>query len=146
MNFDEYHMALAKLAASKSKDTSTQVGAIITRPDRTIAATGYNGFPMKIKDLDHRYLDRETKLELIIHAEMNAILTAREPLHGYTLYTWPLLPCPRCAVHVIQAGIARVVSQPLPADKADRWKAPLERSIALFREAGVELGVVLSGS
>jgi dCMP deaminase len=138
--WDHDYIALAKFWGQlKSKDPSTQTGAVIVRPDKTIVSMGYNGFPKGLNDSPDLYADREIKYERIVHCEMNAILTAREPLNGHTLYTWPFLSCPRCAVHVIQAGIVKVVAPKCPEDKLERWSAALERSKALFKEAGVEV-------
>lgn len=139
MDWDSYFIATAKLVATRSKDPSTQMGAVIIRPDNSVVATGYNGFPRKLSDNPADYADREIKYERIVHCEMNAIISAREPLEGYTLYLWPFLSCPRCAVHVIQAGITRVVAPKCPDDKLERWNDALERSKALFKEAGVEV-------
>jgi len=130
---------MAEHIASYSKDPSTQTGAVITRHDKTIAATGYNGFPAKLSDDEKLYADREVKYERIIHCEMNAVLQARERVEGYTLYTYPFLSCPRCAVHMITAGITRVVAPACPEDKLDRWGEALERTKNIFAEAGVEV-------
>ena len=137
--WDLRFLRLAREISLSSKDPSTQTGAIIVRPNKTIAATGYNGFPRGIADTQERLNDRETKYEMIVHCEMNAVLTALEPVTGYTLYTYPFLSCPRCAVHMIQAGITRVVAPTCPDDKLDRWNEALERSKRLFNEAGVEV-------
>jgi deoxycytidylate deaminase len=68
--------------------------------------------------------DKETKLRLVVHAEVNAILNAARvgiPLKGCTLYlaatddtgaVWGGPPCTRCSLDMIQAGITRVVSLP----------------------------------
>lgn len=129
----------ARHAARKSKDPSTKCGAVIIRPDRSEVARGYNGFPRKMKDLPEWYLDRGVKLSRVIHAEMNAIMFSNERLDGCTLYTWPFLPCDRCAVHVIQKGIIRVVAPPCPPDKLEKWGAVFELSKAYFQECGVEV-------
>lgn len=136
-NWDERFLHLALHVSRWSKDPSTQVGAVIVRPDRTIASVGYNGFPRGVVD-DHRLHTREDKYPLVVHAEMNAVLNAREPLNGYTLYLWPLPCCSRCAVHIIQAGIKRVVAA-FPAP--ERWKMDCERAAATFKEAGVQCDV-----
>ena len=34
---------------------------------------------------------------MMIHAEVNAILFAAQPLHGCSIYVWPMAPCARCA-------------------------------------------------
>ncbi|GAB9153404.1 deoxycytidylate deaminase [Bradyrhizobium diazoefficiens] len=135
--WDLYHLRVAREIAAGSKDPSTKVGAVIVRPDRTVAATGYNGFPRGIADTAERLNDRDVKYGLVVHGEINAILTAREPLHGYTLYTWPFLTCERCALHVIQAGIKRVVAPTLDEERRVRWKASLDAAQAFYAEAGV---------
>lgn len=135
--WDSRFLDLARTVASWSKDPSTQTGAVVVRPDRTVAALGYNGFPRGCDDSDTLYADRETKYARIVHCEMNAILSAREPLHGYTLYTVPFLTCERCAAHVIQAGIRRVVAPACPEHLRDRWEASFVATRKLYGEAGV---------
>lgn len=133
------------IAAAWSKDPSTKVGAVITRPDHTIVSVGYNGFPRGIRDTTERLNDREMKLNLTVHAEMNAILNAREPLKGYTLYVWPpsyFSPtCHRCAPHVIQTGIINIVGIRASAGDrfADKWAKSNSLARTMYREAGVEV-------
>ncbi|WLB77042.1 deoxycytidylate deaminase [Bradyrhizobium elkanii] len=81
--WDRYFLKVAQAVSTASKDPSTKVGAVIVRPDRTMASFGYNGFPRGIADTDERLNNREVKYDLVVHGEINAILTAREPLHGY---------------------------------------------------------------
>lgn len=138
-SWDVWFMGLAKYIATRSKDPSTKCGAVIVRPDRTIAATGYNGFPRGISDAPELLANREEKYKRVIHCEMNAILTAREPLHGYTLYVWPFLTCERCAVHVIQAGIERVVAPQASPEHLQRWADSFRLARDLFQEADVEV-------
>ena len=45
INWDEYFMSVALLAAMRSKDPNTKVGACIVGEDNRIISTGYNGFP-----------------------------------------------------------------------------------------------------
>jgi dCMP deaminase len=137
--WDEWFISLAYAVANKSKDPSTKVGALIIRPDRSIVAAGYNGFPRSIEDTEERLNDRPTKYSLIIHAEMNAVLTARENLTGYTLYTVPFMPCDRCFVHMLQAGITRFVYPKATADQESRWGTAFKQVRMLAEEAKVEL-------
>lgn len=133
---DIRYLEMARFIATKfSKDPSTKVGAVITRPDRTVAGIGYNGLPRGVAD-DERLLDRELKYEMTVHAELNAILNCREPLAGYTLYVWPLPPCARCATAIIQAGIRRVVT---PGCRNERWAASNALASQMMFEAGVAL-------
>jgi dCMP deaminase len=135
--------------ARMSKDLSTQVGAVIIGPDREIRSAGFNGFPRSIADTPERLHDRDTKLKLIVHAEMNAVLAAARvgvPLKGCTLYLvatdasgvlWGGPPCTRCTVEAIQAGITRVVSRP-PRVVPSKWGEDLVLARSILLEAGVE--------
>lgn len=91
---------------------------------------GLNGFPRGVHDLAERYADRPVKYSMVVHAEANAILTAREPLAGYTLYS-TLMTCNECAKLIIQAGISQVVA-PAPYEGRDQPVA-----MQMYEEAGV---------
>ena len=111
ISWDEYFMGVALLAAKRSKDPNTQVGACIVSPDNIILSTGYNGFPAGCSDDEYPW-DREgeeTKYPYVVHAELNAILNANgKSLRGATIYV-ALFPCNECAKAIIQSGIRRVV-------------------------------------
>ncbi len=111
INWDEYFMGVAMLAARRSKDPNTQVGACIVSPDNIIISTGYNGMPKGCSD-DEFPWDRtgeETKYPYVVHAELNAILNANgRDLRGSRLYV-ALFPCNECAKAIIQSGVAEVV-------------------------------------
>ncbi len=137
--WDLRFLSLAQTVSRWSKDPSTKVGAVIIRPDKTIASLGFNGFPRGMDDDPSLYLDRNEKYSRVIHGEINAILNAKEPLNGYTLYTYPLCPCDRCAVQVIQSGIKRVVFPKLPEELKERWGTIIEKSKEYFSETGIEV-------
>ena len=111
ISWDEYFMGVAKLAACRSKDPSTQVGACIVSPDDIIISTGYNGMPKGCSD-DEFPWDREgaeTKYPYVVHAELNAILNANgRDLRGSRVYV-ALFPCNECAKAIIQSGVKEVV-------------------------------------
>ena len=131
--WDKRFLDLAKYISTWSKDPSTQVGAVIADGNR-IVSHGYNGLPQGIED-DGRLNDRDLKLQIIVHAEENALIWAREKVEGYTLYTYPFLPCPKCTGIIIQHKISKVIA---PACKVDRWKERLELSKSLLAEANIE--------
>lgn len=133
--WDHRFLDLAELISAWSKDPSTKVGAVISDENNRIVSIGYNGFPQDIFD-DDRLQDRDIKYKIIVHGEMNAILFANKSLQFCTLYTYPFMPCPRCASMIIQTGIQRVVSY---NNMPERWKDEFELSKLLFKEAGVEL-------
>jgi dCMP deaminase len=136
--WDKRFLELAKLVASWSKDPSTQTGAVIVRPDRTILAVGYNGFPKGMLDTKEFYSDREIKYSRIVHCEMNAILNSKQSVEGCTLYTYPFSSCDRCAVHVIQYGIKVAVFPKLPKDLEVRWKESVIKTKGYFKEANIK--------
>ena len=107
ISWDDYFMGVALLAARRSKDPSTQVGACIVSQDNIIISTGYNGMPTGCNDDDFPW-DRsgeETKYPYVVHAELNAILNASgRDLRGSKLYV-ALFPCNECAKAIIQSGI-----------------------------------------
>lgn len=136
--WDERFLEMTDLVGGWSKDPSTKVGAVIVREDKTVASVGYNGFPRGMSDDAGLYADRPTKYSRIVHGEMNAILNAHGTVTGCTLFV-PMLCCDRCAVHVIQAGIKRVVCRLPSEDMQSRWGDAFEQTRAMFKEAGVEV-------
>lgn len=146
--WDSHFLALCREHALMSKDPSTRVGAVIVGPDREVRASGFNGFPRGIADTPQRLDDRDTKLSLIVHAEMNAILNAARigvSTKGCTMYLlatddtgshWGGPPCVRCAVEVIQSGISEIVSLPFKSAPS-RWLQSIEHARQILSEAGV---------
>jgi dCMP deaminase len=140
--WDIRFLELAKFVSDWSKDPSTKTGAAIIRPDRTIASIGFNGFPRGMQDNEELYNNREIKYSRIVHCEMNAILSADESLKGYTLYTYPFASCDRCAVHVIQSGIERVVFPKLPDELKERWEDSLKKTLSYFNEVNLNVNEI----
>ncbi len=137
ISWDEYFMGVALLAAKRSKDPNTQVGACIVDQNNVILTTGYNGFPKGCSD-DEFPWNREgeiTKYPFVVHAELNAILNASgKSLRGSRLYV-ALFPCNECAKAIIQAGISEVVY--LSDKYADT--AGIKASKMMLTAAGVKL-------
>ena len=123
LDWDVYFMAIAEIAASMSKDPSTKVGAIIVR-DKRILATGFNGFLNTFPDTAHNW-ERPQKYTYVVHAEMNAIVGAAKigtRLLGASLYS-TFFPCDNCCKHIVQAGIAEVVYNPLRPERLEHHEA-----------------------
>lgn len=114
ISWEEYFMGVAQLSSLRSKDPHTKVGACIVGTDNKIKSCGYNGFPKLVYENDDRLpWNREgdwlkTKYPYVAHAELNAILNARERLDNCILYV-TLFPCNECAKAIIQAGIKSIV-------------------------------------
>ncbi len=139
ISWDEYFMGVALLAAKRSKDPNTQVGACIVNENKKIMSVGYNGFPIGCSD-DEFPWDRQadcecdTKYPYVCHAELNAILNnAGAPLNGCSVYV-ALFPCNECAKAIIQCGIKRVFYL---SDKYNGTEGNIA-SKRMFDAAGVE--------
>lgn len=135
MTWQEYFMGFARWAARKSKDPSTQVGAVAIGPDKEILETGFNGLPRGVADLPER-MERPAKYLWTGHAEENLVTTAaRSRLKGSTVYVTHLC-CNGCARMLINAGVSRVVvgdgQTSMPKEQFDVAKL-------MFAEAGVVL-------
>ena len=135
ISWDEDFMGVAMLAARRSKDPNTQVGACIVSPDNIIISTGYNGMPKGCSDDDFPWdrVGEETKYPYVVHAELNAILNANgRDLRGSRLYV-ALFPCNECAKAIIQSGVKEVLY--LSDKYAD--SAPTMASKRMLNAAGV---------
>ena len=114
ISWDEYFMAVAKLAGQRSKDPNSQVGSCIVSEDNKILSIGYNGLPVGCSDDDFPWAREDddplkTKYVYVTHSELNAILNYRGgSLEGTKIYV-SLFPCNECAKAIIQAGIRTVI-------------------------------------
>jgi dCMP deaminase len=138
LSWDLRFLDLAKLVSTWSQDPSTKVGAVITDSDNRIVSIGYNGFPKGIKD-DERLDNRDLKYKMVLHAEENAILFAKQSLIGCTIYTYPMLPCSNCCAKIIQVGIKNIVSVP---NKIPRWSENIALSTKMCEESGVKYSII----
>ena len=103
-------MGIAMLAARRSKAPNTQVGACIVSQDNIIISTGYHGKPKGCSDDVYPWdrVGEETKYPYVVHAELNAVLTANgRDLRGSKLFV-ALFPCNECAKAIIQSGVKEV--------------------------------------
>lgn len=146
ISWDDYFMGIAMLAAKRSKDPNTQVGACIVSGEcsdglnsNTILSVGYNGLPIGCSDDEFPWDNKgellETKYPFVVHAELNAILNARgKSLQGSKLYV-ALFPCNECCKAIIQSGIREVIFLSDKYAETDTVKA----SKRMFSASGVKL-------
>lgn len=136
--WDERFMFIAHEIATWSKDPSTKVGCVLVDDRRRIIGTGYNGFPRGVSDDPARYQDRPTKYLMVQHAEVNAVLQAVAGTEGATAYVTHH-PCSSCAGVLIQAGIARIVTNTPSSDLESRFKDSFKAARTMLSEAGISL-------
>ena len=140
--WDGRFLEMAALVSTWSKDPSTKVGAIAVDPeDRTILATGYNGFPKGIDDSSLRLNNREEKYKYVVHAEMNMIYNAGKigsSLKGSYVYVWGLPICSQCALGIVQSGVSQIIL-PTYMTIDEKWAKSWELSESIFFEAGIQI-------
>lgn len=135
----EHFMTIAKTVSTMSKDPSRKIGAVIVDKNKRIISTGFNGFAKGIVDSEERLQDKEMKRILMLHAEENAILHAKQDLTDCSIFVYGYPPCVHCMSLIIQSGIKLVYyrnSSDLNA-VSQFWKDNLELSLKLAEEASV---------
>lgn len=115
-SWDDYYLAIAEAAATRSTCPRRSTGAALVQAERVIA-TGYNGAPRGLPHcpadhpeghpdcMEHGHCVRA------VHAEINAIIACAKggaSTQGATLYC-TTFPCHRCIGPIINAGVTRIV-------------------------------------
>jgi dCMP deaminase len=136
--WDQRFCELAKFVSAWSKDPKAKVGAVVFSKRGGDISIGYNGFPFGVEDSAERLANAKLKLELIVHAEQNALIAAGSRAQGSTIYVWGKPICARCAGSIIQAGVERVVAlNPESVDKKSKWRKTGLNAKLMFAEAGI---------
>lgn len=144
-DWDSWFMEHVYLAAKKSRDPKTKIGAVLVK-DNKVISTGFNGFPIGVKDLKERYEDRDIKHSFVAHAEFNSIVSAARfgvSTYGSTLYSQGIV-CSECCKSVIQAGVKElIVHKQWPnLVHSDKWVKSAEISKIMLSEAEINIKVL----
>ena len=130
IGWDEYFMELAFLVRRRSPDAQTQHGAVIVDKNKRVISSGYNGFPSG--GPDHLIPNlRPDKYDFIIHAEMNAILSAKQDLADCTIYVTGV-PCKSCFLHIVGSGIRDIVFGDIPYHENEKDLIPKAYLYSLY--------------
>lgn len=113
---NDWHNVFLDMAfaiAKRSKDPSTQCGAVLVDSNNVILSCGFNGPPPNIDDLVVPWNERPDKYNFIIHAEENALWFASENnglnrLIGSTLYCTHY-PCSGCILRLIRSKVGKII-------------------------------------
>ena len=143
MNWIEYFLNIAEQVKLKSKDQSTQIGAVIVGIDNEVLSTGYNSFPRGMDDSKQERQERPEKYFWFEHAERNAIYNAARvgtPLKNSTRYLTSGLPCMDCARGIVNSGIKTVYCKEVCTTKnKEKWDESQKKSLQLLLECGVDV-------
>lgn len=135
----EYLRIAYRAAMTMSDDPNTKNGACLVTVTGDLV-TDANRLPDGI-DVDLRAVDRDTKLQLIEHAERSVLqLAGRQALCtvGATLYV-PWFACCPCARAIINHGVVTVIGHRQAMERTpERWRAEIEAADKMLDMAGVE--------
>lgn len=111
VTWQEAFMDMAFLVSERSKDDSTQVGAVLVDSKNVIVSTGFNGPPPGINDALVPWNSRPEKYAYIIHAEENALwfgVERKSDLSNCVLFCTHY-PCADCVLRLIRAKVSKIV-------------------------------------
>jgi dCMP deaminase len=141
MNWTEYFLGLAEVVKLKSKDQSTQIGAVVVGEGKNVLSTGYNSFPRGLDDSLQERQERPEKYFWMEHAERNAIYNAAlegVSLKNSTIYLTSGLPCMDCARGIVNSGIKVVWCKRVCTTKnKEKWEESQMKSLQLLNECGI---------
>lgn len=136
--WDARYIGLSHYIGQWSKDPRAKVGAVLVNQDHArIVATGFNGFPSNVEDSAERLNNKARKLQMILHAEQNALLHAGHDARGCDVYVVGKPVCNVCATLLIQSGVRRVVAAAPRENTESYWDKVGLLAIEMLREAGV---------
>ena len=103
----EYFISMAFLASSRSCDSQTKHGCVITDNKNKVLGIGYNSFPCNMPD-DMLPNTRPHKYQWMVHAERNALSNCTmRPENGKAYITGH--PCLECVKSLYQEGIKHLI-------------------------------------
>lgn len=125
--WDHVFLKIAHAMAERSKDPSTQCGAVLVASDNVLLSTGFNGPPPEMSDELVPWDKRPDKYAFIIHAEENALFFGVQShgllrMKGSTVYCTHH-PCSDCVLRLIRHGVRRVViPENCPPYPMSKWQ------------------------
>jgi dCMP deaminase len=141
MNWTDYFLNIAEQVKLKSKDESTQIGAVVVGLDNEVLSTGYNSFPRGLDDTKQERQERPEKYFWFEHAERNAIYNAARigvSLKNSKIYLTSGIPCMDCARGIVNSGIKTVYCKEVCTTKnKEKWEESQKKSLQLLLECGV---------
>ena len=107
ISWEQYALALAQTACTRSEDPYQKVGACALGIDNKVLGLGYNGLASQKDVSDDFWEDRDARRPYMIHAESNCLSLFRSG--ECRLLAVTLLPCQYCATMIASYRIPKVV-------------------------------------
>ncbi len=106
--WDTYFMDICEVVKNRSPD-KTKVGAVmVSLKDNRIISTGYNSVCSGLDDSNIDWTNRERIKDIVIHAEMNAVLYSQSRFEDAVLYC-TLSPCKDCVKLLSATQIRKII-------------------------------------
>lgn len=107
LNWEEYALRIAEVAALRSEDPYQQVGACALDDNNRVIGVAYNGLAQGTNVSKDFWSDRDYRRPFMIHAEANLLSLFER--NRCKLLACTLLPCSSCATLIAAHGIKKVV-------------------------------------
>ena len=107
LNWHEYALRIAEVAALRSEDPYKKVGACALDYDHRVIGVAYNGLASGKNVEQEFWKDRDYRRTYMIHAETNLLSLFERGKCKILACT--LLPCSACATLIAAHGIKRVI-------------------------------------
>jgi dCMP deaminase len=114
VDWDTLFLNIAFDVAERSKDPSTQAGAVLVEAGtKRIISTGFNGPPPDLDDTKVPWNKRPEKYAYIIHSEENALLYGLDAVGAnrisYAKIYCTHHPCTECLLRLIRSNVREIV-------------------------------------
>lgn len=143
-SWDEFFLRMCYLIARKSRDSSSKIGSVLIKKDKSVISCGFNGIPAGCAESEEKNI-RPEKYYHWEHSERNAIFLAAKngiQTNDSILFTLSL-PCSDCARAAIQSGVKYIIyhkqHQDIFCAENDKWAESSKRSETMLRAAGIRL-------
>lgn len=109
MSWDQYFINICNVVKLRSPDPSLSVGCVlVSMKNNNIISCGYNGLKRGISDhID--WSDREFIHSIILHAEINCLLTANNLLNESLKMYINVSPCAQCVKLLASANVNKII-------------------------------------
>lgn len=109
MSWDDYFINICNAVKLRSPDPSLSVGCVLVSiKNNLIINTGYNGIKRGISD-NIDWSDREFIHSIILHAEINCLLSANNILNESLKMYINVSPCAQCVKLLASANVNKII-------------------------------------
>jgi dCMP deaminase len=106
ISFLKYGLEIAKVAALRSEDPKTKVGAVAFTKENRVVGIAYNGLMAGFETPEGFWDDREKNRKYIVHAEQNLVSLFKRGEAETVFCT--ITPCNSCMMLLLAHGVKNI--------------------------------------